>query len=171
MSPADIISLASLVIGALTLVVMVLDVFGLRERVKDHQKVGVVAVMCIVWGLGYFLVSNLRPSVQGMPFPPTPTPTPTPRIDGPSFDCRKAHNNVEHAICQDSTLAQDEREMASVYWSTFYSLHGEQQKQFRREHAQWFTQYMRVCNSQTSSKELKTCIADYLTRHTRNLLR
>jgi uncharacterized protein len=38
-----------------------------------------------------------------------------PGPSGPSFDCRKAWTPIEHAICNDSTLAQWDAEMARLY--------------------------------------------------------
>jgi uncharacterized protein len=52
---------------------------------------------------------------------------------GPSFDCAKASNDVERAMCKDPELAKADREMAAAYAALAAKLSGGAKENLEKE--------------------------------------
>lgn len=81
MVPADIFALATLIVSVLTLVVIILDFFGFKERVKERQKIGAFAALLMVGAIYYLVRTNINLEEIGHKTFPEPSPSvsaPTP---------------------------------------------------------------------------------------------
>ena len=66
---------------------------------------------------------------------------------GPSFDCAKASNTVERAICQDPTLAAADREMAAAYSALAAKLAGPAKAHLVMDQKRWLDSRNRDCEA------------------------
>jgi uncharacterized protein len=78
-----------------------------------------------------------------------------PRIK-PSFDCAKASTPVEYLICRERDLADLETRMAKAYFQL------RSRSGMRAEHATWFNEYTKACNSAPSEADMKDCVSSRL---------
>ena len=64
---------------------------------------------------------------------------------GPSFDCAKASNAVDHAICKDKDLAKADREMVMLYGALLGRLSGPAKEALQKSQVQWLVNRNRGC--------------------------
>jgi uncharacterized protein len=65
--------------------------------------------------------------------------------EGPSFDCAKAATTVERAICKDTDLARDDREMARLYGALFGRITGPARESLQKGQLAWIANRTRGC--------------------------
>ena len=76
--------------------------------------------------------------------PATPQPAPQPTAAQPSFSCANAHTSGETAVCNDSELAQLDRNMAAEYGRA-YSVASPDERELLRQTAHRFYAYRDRC--------------------------
>jgi uncharacterized protein len=64
---------------------------------------------------------------------------------GPSFDCGKASNAIERAICTDGELAKDDRVLAAAYKALLDRLSGPAKEALEKDQVQWIVARNRAC--------------------------
>ena len=64
---------------------------------------------------------------------------------GPSFDCAKASNAIERAICKDPELAKADREMAAAYASLSGKLSGPAKDHLAKDQVRWIGERNQSC--------------------------
>jgi uncharacterized protein len=64
---------------------------------------------------------------------------------GPSFDCAKASNAVEHAVCKDADLAKADRELSQLYAALFARLTGPAKESLQKAQLAWVVNRNRGC--------------------------
>ena len=66
---------------------------------------------------------------------------------GPSFDCAKASNVVERAVCKDADLAKADRELASLYTALQARLMGAAKENLEKNQVSWIVSRNRSCSA------------------------
>ena len=66
---------------------------------------------------------------------------------GPSFDCAKASNVVERAVCKDADLAKADRELASLYTALLGRLTGPAKESLEKNQVSWIVSRNRSCGA------------------------
>lgn len=66
---------------------------------------------------------------------------------GPSFDCAKASNAIDRAICKDKDLAEADREMVTLYSMLLGRLSGPAKEALQKSQVQWIANRNRGCTS------------------------
>jgi len=66
---------------------------------------------------------------------------------GPSFDCAKASNVVERAVCKDADLAKADRELASLYTALQGRLTGAAKESLEKNQVSWIVSRNRSCSA------------------------
>ena len=64
---------------------------------------------------------------------------------GPSFDCAKASNAIERAVCKSPELAKEDREMNAVYSTLVAKLTGPAKDHLAKDQVGWVVNRNRVC--------------------------
>ena len=64
---------------------------------------------------------------------------------GPSFDCAKASNGAERAICKDATLAKADRELSGLYTALLAKLSGPAKESLEKSQIRWIVGRNRAC--------------------------
>ena len=64
---------------------------------------------------------------------------------GPSFDCAKASNAIERAICKDADLAKADRALAAAYKALADRLSGPAKEALEKDQVQWIVARNRAC--------------------------
>jgi uncharacterized protein len=64
---------------------------------------------------------------------------------GPSFDCAKASNAIERAICKDPELAKADREMAAAYGGLSGKLGGAAKEHLEKDQGRWIVERDQGC--------------------------
>jgi uncharacterized protein YecT (DUF1311 family) len=135
------------------------------DWLKQHKKIGMVAVGALVVALWLF-VSSLPspPTTAPQPLtwsPPSSAPQPVPpppsnasKAVKPSFDCAKARLVVETLICNDVELAALDRVMAETYRAVKGTVSPDRREHFRREQLDWLAQR----NSCQSGADPRRCV-------------
>ena len=75
------------------------------------------------------------------------TPAPALAQSGPSFDCAKASNAVERAVCKTPELAREDREMTAVYSALMAKLIGPAKDHLAKDQLGWVGNRNRACAS------------------------
>jgi len=65
--------------------------------------------------------------------------------NGPSFDCAKASNGAERAICKDPAMAKVDRELSSLYAGLLAKLTGPARQSLEKSQIQWIVGRNRAC--------------------------
>jgi uncharacterized protein len=73
---------------------------------------------------------------------------------GPSFDCAKASNEVERAICKDPELAKADRDMAAAYSALIARLSGAAKDDAVKDQARWIGERNRACAVDTDGVDV-----------------
>ncbi|MDP1839565.1 MAG: DUF3298 domain-containing protein [Reyranella sp.] len=71
--------------------------------------------------------------------------TPAVAQGGPSFDCAKASNAIDRAICKDKDLAKADREMVALYSALLGRLSGPAKEALQKGQVQWIVNRNRGC--------------------------
>ncbi len=64
---------------------------------------------------------------------------------GPSYDCAKASNGAERAICKDAALAKADRDLASLYAALLAKLSGPAKESLEKSQVRWIVARNRAC--------------------------
>ena len=64
---------------------------------------------------------------------------------GPSFDCAKASNGAERAICKDPVMAKADRELSGLYMALLAKLNGSAKTSLEKSQLHWIGDRNRVC--------------------------
>ncbi|NQW51630.1 MAG: DUF3298 domain-containing protein [Rhodospirillales bacterium] len=64
---------------------------------------------------------------------------------GPSFDCAKASNGAERAICKDPAMAKADRELSSLYAALVAKLTGPARQSLEKSQIRWIIDRNRAC--------------------------
>ena len=73
---------------------------------------------------------------------------------GPSFDCAKASNAIERAICKDPELAKADRDMAATYATLIGKLGGAAKDDAVKDQARWIGERNRACAVDTDGVDV-----------------
>src|SRR5882724_3921623 len=68
---------------------------------------------------------------------------------GPSFDCAKASNAVERAVCKDPELAKADRGMAMAYAALMVRLGSPAKDDLAKDQERWIDERNNACTSDT----------------------
>ncbi len=71
----------------------------------------------------------------------------------PSFDCAKADNVVDRAICKSAELAKADREMAAAYAALLDKLSGAAKDELVKDQVRWIANRNRACRADPDSIE------------------
>lgn len=77
---------------------------------------------------------------------------------GPSFDCAKADNATDRAICKDKDLAKADRDMVAAYKALLDKLNGAAKDQLVKDQVGWIASRNRAC--QLDVQGLASCLKD-----------
>lgn len=86
---------------------------------------------------------------------------------GPSFDCAKADNTIDRAICKSAELAKADREMAAAYATLLQKLGGAAKDELVKDQVRWIGSRNRGC--QIDPVILETCLKQRYDARTTNL--
>lgn len=86
---------------------------------------------------------------------------------GPSFDCAKASNAVERAICKDPDLAKADRAMAAAYATLAGKLSGPAKDDLVKDQMRWIADRNRGCAADTDG--IAPCLKKRYEARTANL--
>ena len=86
---------------------------------------------------------------------------------GPSFDCAKASNAIERAICNDPELAKADRDMAAAYAALVAKLTGAAKDQLVKDQLNWIVARNRGCAADTDG--IGPCLRNRYAARTTNL--
>lgn len=64
---------------------------------------------------------------------------------GPSFDCTKASNGAERAICKDPVMAKADRELTGLYTALLAKLNGPAKESLEKSQVRWIVDRNRAC--------------------------
>ena len=64
---------------------------------------------------------------------------------GPSFDCAKASNGAERAICKDPAMAKADRELSGLYAALLAKLSGPAKESLEKSQVRWIVGRNRAC--------------------------
>jgi len=64
---------------------------------------------------------------------------------GPSFDCAKASNGAERAICKDPAMAKADRELSGLYTALLARLNGPAKESLEKSQVRWIVRRNRAC--------------------------
>lgn len=68
---------------------------------------------------------------------------------GASFDCGRAGNDIERAICKDAALAKADRELAATYTALLGRLSGPARDELVKDQVRWIADRNRACTLDT----------------------
>lgn len=84
--------------------------------------------------------------------------TPARAQSGPSFNCAKADNATDRAICKDAELAKADRDMVAAYKALLDKLNGPAKDQLVKDQVGWIASRNRAC--QLDAQTLASCLKD-----------
>lgn len=87
--------------------------------------------------------------------------------EGPSFDCAKAANAIDRAICKEPELARADREMAATYSALLGKLDGAAKDGLVKDQVRWIDNRNRGCEVNVDS--ITSCLKDRYVARTANL--
>lgn len=85
----------------------------------------------------------------------------------PSFDCAKADNAVDRAICKSSELARADREMAAAYTALLGKLGGTAKDDLVKDQVRWIANRNRACRADPDS--IEDCLKSRYAARLKNL--
>lgn len=85
----------------------------------------------------------------------------------PSFDCAKASNAVDRAICKDAALSKADREMAAAYAALLGRLTGVERDELVRDQVRWIVSRNGSC--QADADTMMTCLKERYESRSKNL--
>src|SRR5262249_49886399 len=89
---------------------------------------------------------------------------PDPRVPAPSFDCAKAGNDIEHAICSSRDLARLDRHVADEYaYAMLWAVDDPAKAKLRNEQRAWLQE--RDTHCRVAAQSMVSCLtASYQAR-------
>ena len=85
----------------------------------------------------------------------------------PSFDCAKADNNIDRAICRNGELAKADREMAAAYAALLARLSGAAKDELVKDQVGWIANRNRACR--TDPDNIEDCLKNRYAARIKNL--
>ena len=85
----------------------------------------------------------------------------------PSFDCAKADNNIDRAICKNGELAKADREMAAAYTALLARLSGASKDELVKDQVGWIANRNR--GSHTDPDNIEDCLKNRYAARIKNL--
>lgn len=86
---------------------------------------------------------------------------------GPSFDCAKADNTIDRAICRNGELAKADREMAAAYTALLDRLSGAAKDALIKDQVGWIANRNRACRADPAS--IEDCLKNRYAARLKNL--
>ncbi len=77
---------------------------------------------------------------------------------GPSFDCAKASNAAERAICKDPAMAKADRELSGLYAALLASLKGPARESLEKSQVRWIVGRNRACVANDDPDVIGRCL-------------
>lgn len=77
---------------------------------------------------------------------------------GPSFDCAKASNSAERAVCKDPALAKADRELSSLYTALLAKLTGPAKESLEKSQVRWIVGRNRACAPNDDPDVVQRCL-------------
>jgi uncharacterized protein len=77
---------------------------------------------------------------------------------GPSFDCAKASNGAERAICKDPVMAKADRELSGLYTALLAKLSGPAKESLEKSQVRWIVSRNRACVSNDDPDVIERCL-------------
>lgn len=77
---------------------------------------------------------------------------------GQSFDCAKASNGAERAICRDAALARADRELAGLYAALLAKLSGPAKESLEKSQVRWIVGRNRACVPNDDPDVIQRCL-------------
>lgn len=77
---------------------------------------------------------------------------------GPSFDCAKASNASERAVCKSPDLAKVDRELAGLYAALLGRLTGPAKESLEKSQVRWIVGRNRACQPNEDSDVIERCL-------------
>lgn len=77
---------------------------------------------------------------------------------GPSFDCAKASNGAERAICKDTGLAKADRDLSGLYAALLAKLSGPAKESLEKSQVRWIVSRNRACVSNDDPDVIERCL-------------
>ena len=85
----------------------------------------------------------------------------------PSFDCAKADNNIDRAICKNGELAKADREMAAAYAALLARLSGAAKDELVKDQVGWIANRNRACR--VDPDNIEDCLKNRYAARIKNL--
>jgi len=85
----------------------------------------------------------------------------------PSFDCTKADNAIDRAICKSAELAKADREMASAYVALLGKLNGAPKDELVKDQVRWIVDRNRACHADPDG--IEACLKNRYAARLKNL--
>jgi uncharacterized protein len=85
----------------------------------------------------------------------------------PSFDCAKADNAIDRAICKNGELARDDREMAGAYKALLDRLNGAAKDELVKDQVRWIANRNRACR--VDPDNIEDCLKNRYAARIKNL--
>ncbi len=86
---------------------------------------------------------------------------------GPSFDCAKADNAIDRAICKSGELAKADREMVAAYTGLLDKLSGASKDELVKDQVRWIANRNRACRVDPGS--IEDCLKNRYAARIKNL--
>ena len=86
----------------------------------------------------------------------------------PSFDCAKADNTIDRAICKNPELAKADRDMAAAYTALLDRLRGAAKDELVKDQVRWIANRNRACR--VDPDNIENCLKGRYAARTKNLL-
>jgi len=77
---------------------------------------------------------------------------------GPSFDCARASNAAERAICKDAALAKADRELSGLYVALLAKLGGPAKESLEKSQVRWIVARNRACVRNDDPDVIERCL-------------
>jgi uncharacterized protein len=77
---------------------------------------------------------------------------------GPSFDCAKASNGAERAICKDAALTKADRELSGLYVALLAKLSGPAKESLEKSQVRWIVGRNRACVPNDDPDVIQRCL-------------
>lgn len=77
---------------------------------------------------------------------------------GPSFDCAKASNGAERAICKDPAMAKADRELSNLYSTLLAKLTGPAKESLEKSQVRWIVGRNRACLPNEDPDVIARCL-------------
>jgi uncharacterized protein len=85
----------------------------------------------------------------------------------PSFDCAKADNTIDRAICKNAELSKADREMAAAYTAVLSRLTGAAKDELVKDQVRWIANRNRACRADPDN--IEDCLKGRYAARTKNL--